>query len=64
MIVKGYDLEKLRFVGFWDNTLFRRSDSSSGYVMRDKEGKNVYISHADIKKAKRGSRRGKKNADV
>lgn len=54
MIVKGYELKELQFVGFWDNTLFRRSDSSSGYVMRDKEGKNVYISHADIKKAKRG----------
>ena len=61
MIVNGYELDELKFVGFWDNALFRRSDSSSGYVMRDKEGKNVYISYADIKKAKRGSRRGKKN---
>ena len=64
MIIGKYNTDELTFVGFWDNTLFRRSDSEQGYVFIDKENNNVYISYADIKKAKRGSLRGKKNVNV
>ena len=64
MIVKGYDLDSMRFVGFWDNHMFKHPDSGCGYLFEDKDGKTIQISYADIKRAKRGSRRGKINANV
>lgn len=64
MIVKGYELKELQFVGFWDNCMFKHPDSGCGYLFEDKDGKTIQISYADIKKAKRGLRRGKKNVNV
>lgn len=54
MIVKGYDLDKLRLVGFWDNCMFKHPDSGCGYLFKNKDGEIIRISYADIKKAKRG----------
>ena len=51
MIVEGFNMADLKFIGFFDQCLFKHNDDSGGYVFEDKDGKQHFFTRGQIKKA-------------
>lgn len=51
MIIEGYNIKDLKFIGFFDSCFFRENDDSGGYIYEDKTGKRIYFTRRQIKKA-------------
>ena len=51
MIIEGYNIKDLKFIGFFDNCFFMKNDDSGGYIYEDKTGKRLYFTRRQIKKA-------------
>lgn len=51
MIIGTYNTADLMFIGFFDRCLFKHNDDSGGYVFKDKDGKKVFFTRSEIKKA-------------
>lgn len=50
MIIEGNNTKNLKFIGFFDQCLFKHNDDSGGYIFENQKGERLYFTHRQIKK--------------